>query len=304
MHIDGLRIYFNAVLGGIGGVIGWALLALAGIIGLMPTDGYLYLRDALTGLLVGVSIGAAIGSTDGLIVSRSMRRLKEGAKFGAILGAIGGVGGLILGEIVYGWAGGGVWPRAIGWAVFGACVGTSDGFARKMPLKIRYGIVGGVLGGLIGGATYDRLSVILISALGDRSLALGWGAAVGLILLGACIGALVGLVESLLRKAWLTFLSGRMEGQNRTLDPSVPETTLGKSDLCGIVLLGDRSVANVHAGIRPSGGGFVLSAREAAVTVERNGQVQNGPEVALQPGDRIQLGSTRMVFQAEGASVP
>ena len=77
---------------------------------------------------------AAIGSTDGVIASRSLRQAPHGGASARRLGASGGVVGLVMGEYIFGLAGGGIGPR-VGWAMFGAFVCTSDGFARKMPAR-------------------------------------------------------------------------------------------------------------------------------------------------------------------------
>ena len=117
-----------------------------------------YLRMAIIGLLAGVCIGFAVGSTEGLIASRSLQRHAARRPLSArCSGRVGGLVGLVLGEFIFNLAGGGIWPRAFGWGIFGMLVGTSDGVAHKMPAKIRYGILGGLLGGLIGGSTYQGL---------------------------------------------------------------------------------------------------------------------------------------------------
>src|SRR5262249_43402224 len=183
----------------------------------------------------------------------------------------------------------GVWPRALGWAIFGMFVGTSDGFAARMAAKVRYGVLGGLLGGLIGGSTYD----MLVRSGSD------WGGAVGLMILGACIGALIGLVESLLRKAWLFFITGRLEGQTRTLDSRRPRT-LGSAHTCDIVLPGDRTVAPVHAEIAFEDNALVVRPRDGKVIVRREGRDATvTTSHTLRPGDRIHLGETRMVFRKQ-----
>ncbi len=294
MKIEGRQVYFNAVLGGLGGLLGWAaVMKLGDVVSLQEMN--LYLRDAIMGLVLGICIGFAIGGTDGLVVTRSMRRFLWGACVGAGLGAVGGLIGLPLGEWIFNLAGGGIWPRSIGWALFGMFVGASDGFAQMMPSKIRYGIFGGLLGGLIGGSTYEALVPIL---------GLAWGSAIGLILLGACIGALVGLVESLLRTAWLWFAMGRLEGQTRTLD-SRKTMTLGRSPRCSIILPEDDTIAPFHAEIAFQGKDFLVRPREGSVIVSRGGKEEqiNLPYV-LQPGDRIFLGKSRMVFRTEETKKP
>ncbi|MBL8793421.1 MAG: FHA domain-containing protein [Planctomycetia bacterium] len=302
---DFRQIYFNAVLGGIGGLWGWAVITLAGSWLYINYISNVYLRDALIGPLLGICIGCAIGCTDGLVASRSLRRLVHGGLYGAGLGALGGLVGLLLGEVLFGLLKGGVWPRALGWAIFGLFVGVSDGFAQRMPAKIRYGLLGGLLGGLIGGSTYEGLvSLLGRSSFGNRSAALAWGSAFGLIILGACIGALVGLVESLLRQSWLFFITGRLEGQTRTLDSSRPHT-LGSSALCAIVLPGDPTVLDCHAEISYTDGEFAIRPRDGEVVVKRGGRSETVSQpFILQPGDRIHLGDTKMVFRNEEKKKP
>jgi hypothetical protein len=296
MALDRRRIYFNAVLGGVGGLVGWAGSVLVN--DAVPSES-IYIRYIYVGLTVGACIGAALGCTEGLIQSPSWKRTLLGAIVGAVIGGLGGGGGLVLAEWLYGLVGGGLWPRAVGWATFGTLVGTADGIARRMLARIRYGAIGGLIGGLLGGSTYQRLTDILAARMGDRAAAGAWAGAVGLILVGLCIGAFIGLVESLLRVAWVTFLNGRFEGQSRTLDPARAVTTLGSSDACNVILRGDRSVADVHAEITTANGRFSVRSRNGAVVVERGGPLPSAPSYELRPGDRLHLGSQRLVFHAE-----
>jgi hypothetical protein len=294
LNIDPSRLLQNALMGGFGGLLGWLVYAFADL--LLGIDGRnVYFVDAVKGLLFGVCIGFAVGSTEGLLGSRSLPRAVRGGCFGAVLGAVGGVIGLLLGEMIFIWAKGGVWPRAIGWGIFGMFVGVSEGVAWKMPVKIRYGILGGLLGGLVGGSTYDGL-VATVRGMGFRNEALAWGSAIGLIILGACIGFMVSLVETLLRKAWVFFLTGRLEGQTRTLDSSRPHT-IGSDPSCTIVIPSDPSVAAVHAEIAYDSDNFVINARDGQVVVRRDGVDQPGTSHVLVPGDRVILGETRMIFR-------
>ena len=293
-NIDLRRIAQNAILGGFGGLVGWLLFTLLdSLLGFNRLN--VYLQDAVKGLVFGVCIGFAVGAAEGLFASRSLRRLLRGGGIGAALGAAGGVIGLVAGEVIFVQAGGGVWPRAVGWGVFGMFVGVSEGVAYKMPVKVRYGILGGLLGGLIGGSTYDGL-VAVIRALGFRAEGLAWGSALGLVILGACIGFLISLVESLLRKAWVFFLTGRLEGQTRTLDSSRPHT-LGSDPACTIVLPSDLGLAAVHAEIVFEGDHFVIQDRDGAVVIRRDGVDQAVTHHELAAGDRIILGETRMIFR-------
>ncbi|MCS6852028.1 MAG: FHA domain-containing protein, partial [Gemmataceae bacterium] len=283
-----------ALVGGFGGLVGWLLVSLVNSIIMFNNA---YLNDALIGPIIGVCIGLAVGSTEGLVSSRSLRRAWQSGRIGALLGAIGGLVGLLLGEWLFHVAGGGVWPRALGWGLFGMFVGISDGVARQMPVKVRYGLLGGLLGGLIGGSTYEGLLAV-IGGLGSRAAALSWGGAIGLTILGACIGLLVSLVEVLLRKSWLFFLTGRLEGQTRTLESGRPQT-IGSAPQCTIVIPEDATVAAVHAEIVFRDEAFVIQPREGPITVRRDGtdHAVTPAGYSLKPNDRILIGQSRMIFR-------
>lgn len=288
-------LYLNAVVSGLGGLVGWLLVSL--LDAALPLDKLnVYLRNALVvGPVLGVCIGWAVGSTEGLFASRSLRRMLRGGTVGACLGAVGGVIGLVLGELIFNLASPSVWSRSFGWGLFGMFVGVSEGVARKMPVKIRYGILGGLLGGLIGGSSYEGLLAVM-RGMGFRAGALAWGSAIGLIILGACIGFLVSLVESLLRKAWLFFVTGRLEGQSRTLDSSRPHT-IGSDPGCTIVIPNDPGVADVHAEIVSTPEGFQVRPVNGPVIIRRDGIDQEITAHVLSAGERVLIGGSRMIFR-------
>ena len=138
-------------------------------------------RRAAGRAIVGISIGGALGAVDG-VQARSIRLAARGAFFGGSLGLIGGLIGLVSGELIFSYAGGGVWPRAAGWAIFGGLVGASEGIATRAPLKRTYGAIGGVLGGMVGGSAYERTSDLLRLTTQNRDFAVTAGGAVGLVI--------------------------------------------------------------------------------------------------------------------------
>jgi hypothetical protein len=294
LDIDFRRVYMNAVVGGAGGLVGWLLLTL--LSAMLPFDLNIYVKHLIAGPFVGAAIGFAVGATDGLLAARSRKRALRGGGLGAAIGAAGGLVGLVLGELIFDKAPllqGTIWARALGWGIFGMFVGTCEGVAAKMPLKVRYGILGGLLGGLIGGATYQAIQDVLG---GSKGSGLFWGGAIGLVILGACIGFMISLVESLLRKAWLFFLTGRLEGQTRTLDSSRPHS-IGSADTCSIVIPNDPNVAPVHAEVSFVNGEFEVRPRDGQVIVRRDGMEQPVTAHILAPGDRLSIGGTRMIFR-------
>jgi hypothetical protein len=303
VRIDVLALYQRSLLGGIGGLVGWGLMTLLVRIG-TETTFKLYLKDMLTGALIGLAVGAFTGAWQSLFRDRSWHRAGWGAGIGAAVGCVGGMLGLVVGELVFRLSGGGLLPRAIGWGLFGALVGLNEGLARRMPQKMMFGAYGGLLGGLIGGSTYESLAGLL-SWLGlGRGMAIAVGGAIGLIMLGLCVGLMIALVEDILRSAWLLFTAGRFEGQTRTLDATRKTTTIGRSDLADICILGDPSIAGNHARLVWHGSGFVVEAVEGEVCVSRGGQGSFAP-VRSQPlaaGDVLQFGSCRARYQTGGGT--
>jgi len=295
MQLDRFRIARNAIFGAIGGLAGWAVITLALRFETTSTP-LLLLKDALLGAFVGLCIGLAIGAADQTADGWTRRKLPRIGLSGLIgLGA--GMVGLVIGELIFLWAGGGVWPRALGWAIFGLLLGVGQWQVTGLQNKGVYAGLGGLLGGLIGGATYERLSMALLGLGAGREVALTVGGAVGLVILGACIGLFIGLVETILRRAWLRFIHGPLEGKTFTLDSSRPIVTLGRSDVCDILLRHDAEAGAVHAAIATKGSAFTLTPRDGPVALRTAGGAQPVTTHLLQPGDMIQIGKSRFVFE-------
>jgi hypothetical protein len=303
MRIDTLALYQRSLLGGLGGLIGWGLMTALVHVS-TDTTVKLYLKDMLTGALIGLALGALTGAWDGLFRNRSSRRLAVGAAVGAAVGFGGGLIGLVVGEVVFNLAGGGLFPRAVGWGLFGALVGANEGLTRRSPQKLMFGAYGGLLGGLIGGSTYESIAGLLQMIGLGRGFAIALGGAIGLVLLGLFVGLMIAFVEDLLRGAWLLFTAGRFEGQTRTLDPGKKATTIGRSELADICILADSAIVPQHARLVWSGGGFVLEALDGEVRVCSGGRSDFTPVQShrLEPGDMIQIGASRARYQTGGVA--
>lgn len=303
VNLDLRRIYLHAVLGALGGLAGWTLTISLAWFQLPGLPG-LILKNALIGALVGVAIGAAIGAYDGLFVSRSFGRLVKGALLGGLIGAFGGMVGLTLSEGIFVLGGGGVWPRAIGWALFGLLLGIAQGISQWSLAKIGYGVLGGLLGGLAGGSTCERLIVLLQRATQNRALGLSVGGAMGLVILGSTVGGLIGLVEVVLRRAWIRFTCGKLEGRTITLDPRKKVQTLGQATSSTVVIPGDPDVLPHHAALLREGSDFVIESRDGPVLLRAPQVYTPVQRHTLQHQDKVQLGRTRFKFLTErkGAS--
>src|SRR5512139_1958078 len=101
-----MRTYFYAILGAIGGLLGWQV---SDRLGLSFTSN-LYLGEAVVGALVGLSIGLFIGITEGLLTRNLVQILKSGL-IGGLLGLVAGAIGLPLSEFLFQSVGAGIFGR-------------------------------------------------------------------------------------------------------------------------------------------------------------------------------------------------
>jgi hypothetical protein len=281
-----LQIYYNAVFGAIGGLIGWWAL------GCLHTGSWnIWLASVAIGAGIGASIGALVAAVDGAMIKRSSRRALSNAFTGAMAGVLGGLLGLLLGQASFLALGGGFIGRPIGWMLLGLFVGLGELVVSRRLRRASYGALGGLVGGLVGGLIYEGLTQLFIAQSDDVQ---SWVGGFGLALMGACIGALIAFTRQALSHGELRVLTGRREGTVREISDS---TTIGSYDGCD-VYLPDAALARRHALVQRGQHGFSIKLLpEAAAGASISGQpIGLGQERALQNGDIIQLGSTQLQF--------
>lgn len=277
-----MRAYYYAILGAIGGLIGWQL---SDWIGLSFTPN-LYLNEAIVGALIGLSVGLLIGATEG-VVTLSPVRAARAALFSGPLGLVAGAIGLPLGEIIFQVVGAEFLGRMLGWGFFGLLIGAAEGLTGKTQMW--KGALGGFIGGLLGGALLETAR----RSLGDPLA----GKAAGLVLLGAAIGAFIALISVLLSRAWLEVTSGKLKGAEFILDkfsnPRGPSAIIGSSPLKADIALPDPDIAPQHAMLSGAGTHFNLK------DMSLNGTYVNGRKVelaALADRQKIRIGNTELVY--------
>ena len=282
-----MNVYYNAVLGGLGGLLGWALL------GLIIEPQQAYVRAALQGGLAGALIGGLVGCVAGAL-NGNRRQLLRGLMSGMALGTVGGALGLVGGEVALQVSGGGLVARALGWGIFGLAIGLGQGYISRSRRRATYGATGGAGGGIIGGLLFE---VLAQQSLESQSVTRG----IGLVVLGACIGSLLGLVSEAFVRSRLRVMSGAREGREYDLERT--ETTLGSSDACDVYLPGDPQVQLKHASIRFASNGLTLQRCVPAAVVTVNGVRAGSGSTTIRDGDRLELGQTRVVIRAKAADV-
>lgn len=282
----GWQVYFNAIFGGIGGLIGWWSMG-----SLHAGSWNIWLASVVIGAGIGASIGALVAATEGTLIKRSASRALRDAFAGALAGSVGGLLGLVLGQIGFLLLGGGFLGRPIGWMLLGLFVGFGEFVVSRKLRRASYGALGGLAGGLLGGLIYEGLTQLFIE---QSETVQGWVGGFSLVLLGACIGALIAWTRQALSRGELHVLNGEREGTVREITDNV---LLGSYDGCD-VYLPDKTVARRHAVVRRDKDGFsvVLLPDAGQPAVLGGGALAPGQARPLQPGDIIQLGGTRVQF--------
>ena len=277
-----MRTYFYAVLGAIGGLIGWQVSDMLGL----SFVSNLYLSEAVVGALIGLCIGLFIGITEGLMTRNVVQALKSGS-FSGLLGLVAGGIGLPLSEFLFQSVGAGILGRALGWGVFGLLIGLAEGVVGKS--QIWKGMLGGLIGGALGGVLLEAAHNWLKDPL--------TGKAAGLVLLGASVGAFISLIVVLLSRAWLEVTSGKLKGTEFILDKFMhaggPAIAIGSSPLKSEIVLPDPDIAPQHAMLTGDGKQFSVKDMSLSGTFINNKKIER---VRLANGQKIRMGNTEMVY--------
>jgi hypothetical protein len=296
-----LRIYFNAVFGALGGLLGWMLFGIFG--DKSPSEGFQQvLQMLIAGALIGGLIGYFVVSVEA-IRDRSLMRFTRHASYGVALGAAGGALGVLLGDqantfLVWLFQDALVWTmlaRGLGWMLIGAAIGACEGIAARSLRRVSYGTVGGTIGGFIGGVLFELFDSFSRQSGGGSYF---WNA-LGLIILGACIGSLSALVQVVFLPACVKVMRGWQEGREYPLDK--PSSLLGRDEHADIALFRDMKVEKRHAYIQRQDGEYVLVNNHAPPDFTKVNDVPVVQSRLLQDGDRIQLGNVLLRFQMRAA---
>ena len=277
-----MRLYYYAVLGAMGGLIGWQA---SNAIGLSFWSS-LYLSEIVVGGLIGLSIGALIGFSEGLN-SRNFLQILKSSLFSGGLGLIGGAIGLPIAEGLFLFLGGGILGRTIGWAVFGLLIGAA--FAFTSGNEAWKPALGGAIGGLLGGFVLESIRGLFPDPL--------YGKAIGLTAMGASIGIFIALIVLLLSRAWLEVISGKMEGSEFILDKFIkqngPSAFIGSSPLKSDIVLPDPDIDPQHALLKGEDSHFNIK------DLSLSGTFINGKKIELaqlRKNQTLRIGNTELVY--------
>jgi hypothetical protein len=277
-----IRTYFYMIVGAISGLIGWQA---SNLIGLSTTKN-VYLSEIPVGAIIGLTFGILLGALEGLLTLNWVKVLK-GLLPGALLGLIAGAVALPLSEGIFQFAGAGLLGRALGWGFFGLVIGLAAGMTGGTQLW--KAMLGGLIGGVIGGALMELSAAKLSNLL--------LGKALGMILLGACIGIFTSLIVVLLARAWLEVKSGKLKGTEFILDKFIkargPSIFIGSDALKSEIVLPDPDIAPQHAMLTGDGRAFELKDMSMSGTFINNKRVER---IGLADRQTIKMGNTEMIY--------
>jgi hypothetical protein len=226
-----------------------------------------------------------------------------------IVGFIGGLLCLIPAGLIYGpisqWAGsqGGmsgwgfllqVMGRGLAWMVAGMGMGLGQGLALRSKRLALYGFLGGVIGGLLGGLCFDPVDFVLLEPYKPSAHV---SRLVGVVMVGACVGLMIGLVELLARDAWLRMIEGPLAGKEFILFRD--SMRIGAAPNSDIYLFNDPEVAQHHADLRLLGDDCEIEVADSILALEHNGNAVR--RARLRHGDRITIGRTSFIFEKRGS---
>lgn len=285
----GLRIYYYAVFGAFGGLLGWFARSLTGT----------HPDSLSSGAILGFFIGALVGATDSLLSARWRHAAVRGAMVGTISLGVGAVSYLIA-EKLNKALDGSTMSRCLAMMIFGGTIGAAE--TIRGGSQASKGLLGGAMGGFAGGFVVARA----LDIFGDPE----WSGALGLTVLGASIGAFSSFIATILMGAWIEVMDGKMKG--RVYDLSKYIYSLKKNPIPAVIgsdefkaeiyLMGDPGIAGRHASIRREEQNHVLKDLGGG-----SGTWVNGSRIEehfLRDGDCIRVGSTSLLYRERRAEAP
>jgi hypothetical protein len=292
-----LFVYYCALCGGWAAWIGWLL----GVLFAPGTSGQSDLgRNGIIGMFLGLTIATGLGLVDALWILSWQRfgQIFLRVMIAVIIGAVGGLLGGVSGHLLYH----STQIDAlliVGWTIVGLLCGMSVGsfdmlasvIQRKAQKAGRAKFLKCIIGGLIGGAVGGGLALLCRIALSGRFIHAP--TATGFVVLGGCIGLLVGLAQVILKEAWIKVEAGFRAGREMIL--AKDKTSVGRAEGSDVALFGDTEVEKLHAHIVLDAGRYYLEDNATPGGTFLNDEKVNG-RTPLNSGDRIRMGNSVLRF--------
>ena len=294
-------IYYCALWGGWAAFLGWIPGRLVTIQrSVVATDG---IRGMCLGMLV--ALGLSIVDSIWNLSLRQFGQIFLRVTIAVVVGCVGGLMGGLIGSFLYTkttWIG----FIIVGWTFTGFLIGTSIGVFEILSSLVRQqdmsgsrrklvnGMLGGTVGGILGGVLFVLLNTVWVGLFKDKTRdQLLSPSALGFVILGMCIGLLIGLAQVNFKEAWIKVESGFRAGREKILTKE--EITIGRAESCDIGLFGDSMIERLHARILKRGNDYYVMDAGTPHGTFLNGRQVSRPEL-LQSGDAIKVGNCVLRF--------
>jgi hypothetical protein len=250
-------------------------------------------------------VGLMVGGVEG-IVCRTYSRAVWSSSLGLIIGVVGGTISFVVAGLVFGLLGQlsagndptassgaflfQMFRRGLAWTIAGMAMGLGQGLAMRSGKLAFNGFIGGMVGGLLGGLVFDPINLLFLGADGISGAPLS--RAIGLTVIGAAVGLMIGLTDMLTRDAWLKVIRGPLQGKEFSFNRT--PMRLGSSPKNEIYLFKDPKVDPIHAEINK-----LRDAFEIADNNSSSGTLVNGQRIRRQrltDGARVQIGDSEFAY--------
>jgi len=257
------------------------------------------LRQLIWHALIGVFLAVALGIGDN-VMSRNWRNAAINGGVAFVLAVVGATIVSMFDNRIYAALGGDtqgvhltrqMLARSVGWGILGLLLCIAPGIVLRSPKRMAIGVAGGFIGGLLGGMLFDPISVMVGSGWMSRLIAI--------VAIGMIAGAGTGLIETVAKTGWLKVDKGLIAGKQFILYRN--PTFIGSSPQCEIYLFNDPMICGQHAAIHLLDDGFEIENLNGSANTLLNRKPVTRSRI--KSGDKIQIGSTRIIFQEKG-SVP
>lgn len=255
------------------------------------------LAFGVRGVVIAVLLAIAVPLTE-----NNLQSVVINGSVGAALGLLGGVAAAFVTAAIEKSAAGTApdsmqryFTTIAVWAAMGLFLTVAPGVVMRNGKKLVIGLLGGLIGGLLGGVLYEPIKDLEFFEHSSRFPEL-----VAMIAIGFMAGLATGLIEDVAKTGWVKVAQGLIAGKQFILYRN--PTFIGAGPDCQIYLFKDPKVGRRHAAIHIVPGGYELEDLPLGSDTLLNGKPSKRSR--LKNGDRIQIGSTLLVFmeKAQAAS--
>lgn len=301
------QVFFKALIAALGGLVAWLIWEPQFPKDFSGQDWATIERWFM--LTLGVLVGGALGAVNGWSQGSKTHAIRMGL-IGVLCGAVAAALGHSIAGAIFTTMPKGALPmdmmaRTIAFAPLGALIGGGVGLAGATGRRIVVGTLGGLIGAALAGFIFDpmsqALSPFLLSLKGVKGGEIGIGGrAVLAVLMPLFIGLFMGVLDRVVRTAWLRLNLGRNEGKEWVVDAA--QTYIGRSESATVPLFGDQNIAPLHACIVRQGNTYTLMDSGSQIGTYLNGQRVS--QQVLLDGAQIQIGQYLLTFMMKAGSAP